>query len=438
MPWIAEVGDHAPFIDVSWSGSRPVDSIKLSLSSLAARPTKVSIAAPGGKPTIVSVPRDGGLITFPKVVTDSLVIRFVRVTNQALIAPNLIEGLRLPVGLSSISVPGLVTTPVARPDMNTRFTLSCGRGPSLQIDGKTWQTSSTGTVGDLINLETVPITLSAKGGLRLSTGTHTFGAEDPFGPFEVTSLVLQPIQTTESAGIPQRTASVQQWGAETRVIRVGPGPATYVVVSQNYNSAWTATMGGHPLKSIRVDGWEQGYLVPAGGSGIVTLSVPANSLYELLLVLGGVLLVGLFLLALLPSRRRQPTVTAPRKWPSFWVLFALSVAALAVISGPLALVLVPLLVIGRRWGPGPLAVTAFSAFTVAGIAAAWHPANLFGLGIGAFEPLAQIASVVALAAVLGSFVADGWTKAPSAVADETDMASITGDASSGANGGPSS
>ena len=72
LPWIAEVGDHTPSIDLSWQGSRPVDSIRLALSSVAARPTEVSITPAGGKRTLVAVPRDGGLISFTKVVTDSL------------------------------------------------------------------------------------------------------------------------------------------------------------------------------------------------------------------------------------------------------------------------------------------------------------------------------------------------------------------------------
>jgi len=47
------------------------------------------------------------------------------------------------------------------------------------------------------------------------------------------------------------------------------------------------------------------------------------------------------------------------------------------------------------------------AFLVAGVAAAWDPAVTGSSGAGAFSPLAQIASVIALAAVLSALVLEG-------------------------------
>ena len=420
LPWIAEVGDQAPSIDLTWRGDRPVDSIRLTLSSVTARPTELSITPAGGKPTLVPVPRDGGSIRFPAVVTDSLEIRFVRETHQAMVTPNLIEGLRLPVGLSSISVQGLTTTPAPPPNMNRTFRLACGGGPTVQIDGRTMQTSITGTLDDLIDLAPLPITLcTPPGGLRLSAGTHMFEAADPYGPFEVTSLILRPTSTAGTTDMKARSASVQQWGAEARSIKVGAGPATYVVVSQNYNSSWVATMDNHTLKSIRVDGWAQGYLVPAGKAGTVTLSVPANTLFQLLLVLGGALLIGLLVLALVPSNSEPSGPLEPRASPNFRLLLAVGTVALVVIAGLWALLLVPLLFIARRWGTTPVAVTALVAFIVAGLAVARHPAptSLLISTSGAFGPLAQIGSVVAFAAVLSSFIADSWVTASSTAAE---------------------
>ena len=408
LPWIAEVGDHTPSLHLSWRGSRPIDSVSFTLSSVAARPIEVSITPKGAKSTLASVPRGGGVVTFPKAVADSLVIRFIRVQQQSMVAPNLLVGLTLPVGLSSLSVAGLTSAPMHAPDLNKHFALACGGGPDVQIDGRSVRTSITGTIGDLINLDPLPITAcTPSGGLQLSAATHTFEAADPFGPFSVTSFLLTPVKPAETSNLPRRSASVQQWGGETRAIRVSKGPATYIVIAQNFNSSWHASLANQTLKSVRVDGWEQGYLVPAGAAGTVSLTVQANTSFELLLVMGGLLLVGLLLLALMPSRRASPAVVAPRGTP-FWLMLGACVAALVLISGPLALVLAPLVLIARRWGPAPLAITAFVAIVAAGIAAAWHPASLIYTGAGAFGRPAQIASVVAFAAVLGSFVADSW------------------------------
>jgi arabinofuranan 3-O-arabinosyltransferase len=80
---------------------------------------------------------------------------------------------------------------------------------------------------------------------------------------------------------------------------------------------------------------------------------------------------------------------------------------LVVISGPLALVGIPLVLAARRWGDGLMAGTAFVAFAAAGGIAAWDPARFGSVGAGAFSPAAQIVSVVALAAVLSSTVWEG-------------------------------
>ena len=170
---------------------------------------------------------------------------------------------------------------------------------------------------------------------------------------------------------------------------------------------WTATLGGRTLKPIRLDGWQQGYVIPAGSAGVVKMVMAPDRIFRLLLALGAALLVLLLALALLPGRRKVTEVSEPGAMPARWVLFVGTLVVLGLISGPLALVAVPLVLIGRKWGHGHLAVTAFVAFLVAGVAAAGHPAVSGSAGAGAFSPLAQIASVVALAAVLCALVLDG-------------------------------
>ena len=132
----------------------------------------------------------------------------------------------------------------------------------------------------------------------------------------------------------------------------------------------------------------------------------SNALYELLLGVGGALLIALLILALLPSRRRSLDEGGPRSTPSYWLLLGLSAAALVVVAGPLALVMIPMLIIARRWGLRSMAVTAFLAFVTAGVIAAWHPASTVSSSANAFGAPAQLASVVALAAVLTALVAD--------------------------------
>ena len=45
---------------------------------------------------------------------------------------------------------------------------------------------------------------------------------------------------------------------------IGPGPASYLEVHENYNAGWAATLNGHALRAVYLDGWQQGFVVPAG------------------------------------------------------------------------------------------------------------------------------------------------------------------------------
>jgi hypothetical protein len=148
-------------------------------------------------------------------------------------------------------------------------------------------------------------------------------------------------------------------------------------------------------------------VIPAGKAGVVSMVMTPDRIFRLLLALGADLLLGLLVLALLPQRRSTKEPSGPRPMFSRWLLFAGSLAVLALISGWLALVALPLVLIGRYLGRANLTIAAFAAFVVAGVAAALHPAISGSQGAGAFSSLAQIASVVALASVLCALSLDG-------------------------------
>jgi arabinofuranan 3-O-arabinosyltransferase len=409
-PWIANYGDTTPSLELSWGRTRTISSISLTLSREASRPTKIAITSATGTRRVLSVPKKGGVIDFAPLTTDSLEVQVLSISTNDQLSP--LTGVQspLPVGLSRIAIPAL--NAAVAPPLNTDapVTFPCGQGPSIQIDGRSIPTALSGTLGDLVDLSPMRLVAcpSLDGEVKLGPGTHTFAAANFSRPFEVTSVSIQPADPVTLSTPRARTATIQSWSAENRSIKVSAGPKTYLAVAQNYNSGWTATLGGHTLTPIRLDGWQQGYVVPAGSAGVVTMVMAPDGIFRLLLAVGAALLVALLALALLPGRRKvNEDTSAPRAMPSRWVLFAGALVVLGLISGPLALVAVPLVLIGRKWGRATLAVTAFVAFLVAGVAAAWDPAVSGSAGAGAFSPLAQIASVIALAAVLSVLVLEG-------------------------------
>jgi arabinofuranan 3-O-arabinosyltransferase len=412
-PWIAGMGDRHPTLTVSWTGARTVDSIVLTPTPEASRPTQIWVAGTTGLPQVVRVPQHGGLIHFAPIVTDSLRIAFVQSAPKVTLSPAYDLNVTLPVGLASLQVPALGAAAVPPPALSFPLVLTCGQGPTINLDGVTVPTTVSATLGDLIDLRPVRIS-TCSGGVPLSAGTHSVAAPESFGPFQVTSLAFDdPVAVQSSAaGLSSRSARIDQWTAASRAIRVGAGPATYVVIPQNFSDAWVATLGGRTLTAVRVDGWQQGYIVPAGRAGIVRLTMPSDSMFRLGLLLGVAALLVLVLLAALPSRKPKPEAVGPRPAPNFWLLAAGAVVALFLLGGPLALVAVPLLWAARRWGGNLMAVLAFCAFAGAGFVVAWSAGALPSLHTGAFGNPAQIASVVALAAVLSAAAAEVTPRGP--------------------------
>ena len=288
----------------------------------------------------------------------------------------------------------------------------------------------------------MPLAICTPGGaVALAPGTHTLAAADAGSGFKVTgvSLIGTPVQPSTAP----RAITIEHWGAESRTLIASGGQAALLNVHQNYNPGWVATVNGHQLKPVRLDGWQQGWVLPASaGPQVVTLRFPADGSFRLILLVGGALAAVLVVWALLPARRRrrhrpvpaigiagspvahdevsaersasagvEPTEgdsDSPRPWSAAgtWLAWAVLTGCLFVVAGPVALV-VPLLV-GLRWAfpgrPSSLAWLAFGAEVLAGIAIAIHPAYRVGTWVGSGSYTVQALGGLAVAALVLSLL----------------------------------
>ena len=142
-----------------------------------------------------------------------------------------------------------------------------------------------------------------------------------------------------------------RWTADHREVDVAASPASRVlVVPESINPGWVAHAGnGAALTPVTVNGWQQGWIIPPGTSGAITLDFPANTPYRIGLFGGLALLPLLALLALLPVRRTPRQDPPPRTWQPGAVLAGLGVLAVGfVISGPAGAVVVAACLALRR------------------------------------------------------------------------------------------
>jgi arabinofuranan 3-O-arabinosyltransferase len=396
-PWIANLGDGSPALTFTWLGKRTVGSIVLTPTPQASTPRQLVISSPSGR-AVVDVPRKGGVISFPPMVTNTLTITFVNVAGKLARLPSDGAKFIVPVGVQQLRIPGLGSSSATSP--LAPFVLPCGEGPTIRVDDTVLQTTLSGTVSDVEALR--PLELSVcHAALPLGRGEHLLQAGSADSAFKITSLFMTS-GTSQSTHATRSTRIVGAWTALHRTVHVDAGSAAYLVVAQNYNRGWKATLDGHTLTPLRVDGWQQAWVVPSGSGGTVTMQYTPETEYGGGLIVGALLLVLLFLFALVRRGQRDAPPSPTRRPLPLLVVAGLGLIALVLVVGPVALVLLPLLAIGLWWGPDVLACVAGGAFLAGGLVAAWSPGAQPVSGLGAFSPFAQTCTAVALGAVIAS------------------------------------
>ncbi|MGX2997382.1 alpha-(1-_3)-arabinofuranosyltransferase domain-containing protein [Streptomyces sp. JNUCC 64] len=398
--WIA---GNEPVVRLSWSGKRMVDRMVLTgAGGLSARPTKVEISSPHG--AAVADVDDNGWVRFEPITTDRLEITVVRTADVTLHNPVADAELRLPVGIAEISLPTLAGSPgyrVPRAKPDASFALACGKGPAVAIDGTLHATSAKGTVRDLEERRPVGVTLCQEGeerpGLELGSGRHTLETGDG-GPLAVTSVTL----TRGKAAAPAapRELTVGDWGGDRRTVTVGAGDVSYLTTYENANDGWRATLDGKELRPVRLDGWQQGFEVPAGAGGRVTLVYEPARVYHAGLAVGGASVLALAGLAL--WRRREPAGHAPAGAPDGpgTLLGTVALTAVAVVVAGWLALLVPALAVLARRRHALLVPVAFLSMTAAGVLTATGAGVSPAAGEGAYGYPAQVLALLALFAAL--------------------------------------
>ena len=246
---------------------------------------------------------------------------------------------------------------------------------------------------DLLSVSPLEVTSCAN--VPLVAGRHLVMGADGEGPFRFTSLVLRDAVAPKPAIIRTRSVAVKGFSGEIREIFIGPGSASYVALASNFNPGWSATLDGRALQPVRIDGWQQGWSVPAGRGGTISVTFGPDSLYRISLLLGALLLLGVFVLAVVPGRRnRRPRVWSAAPVPPGILVVAGAGVVLVLLGGPVALALLPCLVVARLWPrPSPWVVAA--SMTGLGVVLIVQAGSEPSTHQGPFGVTAQVLTLVA-------------------------------------------
>ncbi|MCI4063220.1 alpha-(1-_3)-arabinofuranosyltransferase [Micromonospora sp. R77] len=351
--WYAADSDRQPWVRLTWPRARTISGLRITLppTAAAARPWQVTVIGDGGMRG--GALDEGGTVIFDRPLrSNEITVLISDVVPARSYDPYRRLTQNLPVGIGELTV--LADPPVLRYPPDQRVTLPCGSGPTVQVGGVRRQTTLDVSRRQLLELSEVdarlcgpparvPLALAAgevrvvATGSRLATPTQlvlTPGAGQPAGAGG--STVAGAGGTPTVVRTPVR---IDRWSAGERRLHLDAYPDQRVLaLRENANAGWVATAGGRTLTPFVVDGWQQGWLVPAGLTGEVVLRFAPDNGYVLALSAGALLLAGVAVVAVLPGRRRAVPVAVrvPARRGRRLLVAVFGGAALLLVGGPAA------------------------------------------------------------------------------------------------------
>ncbi len=256
-----------------------------------------------------------GVVELDPAVTDRIVVT-VRRGADVINVNNLGFARAAQVGISEIGI--VPAAPMPIPDDHRPVRLGCDAGLTMSVSGQVVPLRADTTVGALRS--GAAVTAVPCGPLALGRGEQELTVNA--GPaFWVDGTELRTPRWSSADAAAEtgyRTPAVDRWDATHRRVRVDAAPATRVlVVPESANPGWRARLLGTDLTPLTVNGWEQGWIVPAGAHGTIDLTYPLDGPYRWSLGLGLAALAVVLALASVPLRwSRHTGGLAPAEMPA--------------------------------------------------------------------------------------------------------------------------
>ncbi|WP_432279576.1 alpha-(1-_3)-arabinofuranosyltransferase domain-containing protein [Nocardia carnea] len=301
-----------------------------SLGGLPAAPTSVAVNL-GSGPQIRELddPDETSRIDLHPTVTDRIELS-IRSWESVLDRTALGYHQAQPAGLAEVNVLGPQYPPPAPDDR--LITVGCEAGPTVAVGGRLVRTSITATAGELRSGAPIPAQTCPDPAVPATAETAPGAAQPISLPAGEVDVLVAP---TELFFVDR-----------LRLAGTEPAPPVADTGTQlltlplSTNIGWRAhTADGQELDPVVVNGWQQGWLLPDGATGPVTVSFPIDTWYRVAIFGGLLLLIPLLALAVPRGPRGDPVIPVP-VWRTPWAVGAPALtAATTVIAGPTATVL---------------------------------------------------------------------------------------------------
>ncbi len=299
--WVASSDDARPRLTASWIGERTVSRITALIDedAAASRPTEAFLRfSDGSRQTVTFDAR--GVARFEPVstqmiemeVTKTTEVRNLDATGSAQI---------LPAGVSELRVGSTDLLPLVGETEVKRY--ACGTGPSVRVGDTVIKTRIVASPASLRSGGRLEATQCKDQNVELREGENRVrvSGTDAFRPVR---LALGEPTETPTLG----SAVAKSWGATKRAVTTDGSDRQLLTVTENFNEGWETDVSR--ARPVVVNGWQQGWDLPAGSADDVEMTYAPNSLYRTGLLLGGALLVMLLVATAILVRRSPMSLLA--------------------------------------------------------------------------------------------------------------------------------
>ncbi len=380
-------------VSFEWDTERTLSEFHLDLGDDVAVPINAVVRA-GGEIRVGNVAADGSVV-FPAVTGMAMTVTFGYEQQ--------FDGEGTPwIGFDGIDIPALADLYPGPIDPLAPAPVSCDDGLSVEVGGDAIGFSAQTTVGSLIDADRIELTACGDGIVALDAGSVLLDASSGASLLTIDQIVIGNRPTLSVADEAGRAIDVDTWKPTRRQVDIAAGSDGLLVVNEIFNDGWTASLDGQALEPIRIDGWRQGFVVPAGPAGTVSLTFGPDRAFKLGTLLGLLTLFAVVVLAVVPDRRRAALEATGEGRVSPVLLIVIAVVG-ALASVGVAALLLPVLWWVRRVMPSVLPWIAFgslvSAALVHVIATRVLDLSVTAWGISS-SPVSLLASVSLLAVIV--------------------------------------
>jgi arabinofuranan 3-O-arabinosyltransferase len=300
--WVAAPTDKAPTLSLSIPKPSALDGLRLTPAAHApvTRPTRVLIHA-GGVQFDADV-SESGVVEFPRPIrTASVRITILKSTLR--VSTDSLTGVArlLPVGIGEVTLLG-ADVPMGQAAQTV--TVGCGAGLALRVDANIIALQAAGSAADVLAGRPLAALPCAAPSMPLGTGSHlvTLAANKLAAPQSVTLTKIGSGIVLAGDTSPAGDAEVGGWGSTHRSVHVDTTAPAFLLVRENANAGWQATLNGTALPSVTLDGWQQAWLLPTGARGTVELTFTPQAAVNWGLIAGALAALALLAGALIGGR----------------------------------------------------------------------------------------------------------------------------------------